>query len=1099
MSVNQLKLKNDLVAAFTKELTSTNQPLSIDRSSASIAKAICDQITEGENGYELPIATSSILGGVKIGSGITISSDGTISVSSLTGYLTKSYADTLYKPLSWLPDLSQYYTKSQNDLYYLGINAQANDSSRLGGNLPSYYQVAGNYVTGTPWTSMGYLTSITSLQITTALGFTPYNATNPAGYITSSALSGYALSSSIPNVYAWALASVKPTYTYSEVGALSAGTSFMTVNNVSVVGNGNIPINPFPGFGTTHAVAAYGDHNHTGVYQPVGSYLTSYTETDPVFTAWNKSTGISITKSQVSDFPTQLSQFANNLGNYGGFVTGTPWTTMGYLTAITSSQVTTALGSQTANMVYASPNGSAGTPTFRYLQAGDIPSGVNAYIWNQTSQQSATINVSGSVTGIGGLFKGDNYMSSPNGGLFTTTNGNFTGALTITLPASIGNTMTSMWIDVYNYVADTSFSVQVGGYTYDASDWGNNPFAIVYGADYTVRLGHNGTNFVIYIGETSTTWSYPQVSVRDIILGYNPSTTNWKNSIGISFSTTLLNVTATCTTKAWTTKNFSPSNYSTVSNVSVPSTNIAIGNSSSNGLTYTTGFYYNNGVNIPSNNGYYINAKRFVYYNGTTYIGDIDNASGGSTIIRSNGGDAVTFNGVNATFGGSITASSSISTTGTITASGILSSYSYLSLTSAPYTNVAILTSNWTGAGVWGFGNDSTAGGHVLRFDQVSGQAFQGASDITLKLGTKTVIDSSSIGSQNVNSANILNGPAHTNGTDGWFRSANQAGWFNETYSVGIYATESGNVRTYNNANMISGGYFKTTSACAMVGDYVEAGTTDKIIWTIGSNWTTLGSHYGLGYTYEPISGFGHSLFLANSGTKNIWLSCTTGSAKFNGYVTTNRVYSPRYDLGTAITNLDTFYTSNDGSIQFAQYGVGTTGIPTFNGMAFDGFVMNFNWYSTNSNSYGSQIAFGNDNASGQEEVAFRGRDINGNQGTWKQIFHSGNITSLKTAFGTPWTSMGYVTSAIQDTAHSFITNGYQKLSNGMILQWGQATANNTVYFPVSFTSRVFFIGGCNISNNNTEAFSITSLTLSSFYFNEYGKTNTGNWFAIGY
>ena len=98
----------------------------------------------------------------------------------------------------------------------------------------------------------------------------------------------------------------------------------------------------FPGFGTTHALAAYGDHNHSGVYQPTGSYLTS--ESDPVFTAWNKSTGISITKSQVSDFPTLLSQFTNNLGNYGGFVTGTPWTAMGYLTSITSGNVTTALG-----------------------------------------------------------------------------------------------------------------------------------------------------------------------------------------------------------------------------------------------------------------------------------------------------------------------------------------------------------------------------------------------------------------------------------------------------------------------------------------------------------------------------------------------------------------------------------------------------------------------------------------------------------------------------------------------------------------------------------------------------------------------------------
>ncbi|MEI6143613.1 MAG: DUF1566 domain-containing protein [Mariniphaga sp.] len=41
------------------------------------------------------------------------------------------------------------------------------------------------------------------------------------------------------------------------------------------------------------------------------NYLTSYTETDPVFGVWNKSTGISITKSQISDFPTNATTTTN--------------------------------------------------------------------------------------------------------------------------------------------------------------------------------------------------------------------------------------------------------------------------------------------------------------------------------------------------------------------------------------------------------------------------------------------------------------------------------------------------------------------------------------------------------------------------------------------------------------------------------------------------------------------------------------------------------------------------------------------------------------------------------------------------------------------
>lgn len=46
-----------------------------------------------------------------------------------------------------------------------------------------------------------YLTGITSSQVTTALGFTPYNSSNPSGYITSSALTGYLTSSTAASTY----------------------------------------------------------------------------------------------------------------------------------------------------------------------------------------------------------------------------------------------------------------------------------------------------------------------------------------------------------------------------------------------------------------------------------------------------------------------------------------------------------------------------------------------------------------------------------------------------------------------------------------------------------------------------------------------------------------------------------------------------------------------------------------------------------------------------------------------------------------------------------------------------------------------------------
>lgn len=44
------------------------------------------------------------------------------------------------------------------------------------------------YATENYVTSQGYITGITSGDVTTALGYTPYNSTNPDGYITSSAI-----------------------------------------------------------------------------------------------------------------------------------------------------------------------------------------------------------------------------------------------------------------------------------------------------------------------------------------------------------------------------------------------------------------------------------------------------------------------------------------------------------------------------------------------------------------------------------------------------------------------------------------------------------------------------------------------------------------------------------------------------------------------------------------------------------------------------------------------------------------------------------------------------------------------------------------------
>jgi hypothetical protein len=109
-------------------------------------------------------------------------------------------------------------------------------------------------------------------------------------------------------------------------------------------------------------------------------YISS--ESDPIFSSWNKSSGISITKSQVSNFPTTLSSFTNDLGNYGSFVTGTPWTLMGYLTTETdpiwtsvSSNYYTKSDIQSTGLVASSIKITTGAASGYFLKSDDQGNG----------------------------------------------------------------------------------------------------------------------------------------------------------------------------------------------------------------------------------------------------------------------------------------------------------------------------------------------------------------------------------------------------------------------------------------------------------------------------------------------------------------------------------------------------------------------------------------------------------------------------------------------------------------------------------------------------------------------------------------------------
>jgi hypothetical protein len=140
---------------------------------------------------------------------------------------------------------------------------------------------------------------------------------------------------------------------------------------------------------------------------------------------------------------------------------------------------------------------------------------------------------------------------SPGGASSASGSSSVTGAIKVTLPTSWTNTMMRMTIKVYLYSTNQAFEIQCGGYNYAPGTSWINTFAQTIcppgsSLNFNVRFGHDGTNCCIYIGETSSTWAYPQVTVTDFQAGYsNYGADTWNDGWSISFATTFGTISTT--------------------------------------------------------------------------------------------------------------------------------------------------------------------------------------------------------------------------------------------------------------------------------------------------------------------------------------------------------------------------------------------------------------------------------------------------------------------------------------------------------------------------------------------------------------------------
>jgi hypothetical protein len=204
---------------------------------------------------------------------------GYIDMSALSPYLKSLVAASTYYPLTnpsnYISDITGSMVTTA--LGYVPYDSANPDAYITADALTPYLTITDAEVKYYPVTNpSSYISGITSADVTTALGYIPYSNSNPTGYITSSALGPYLTAATASSTYQTILVSgtsIKTVNSTSLLGSgdvavqptLVSGTNIRTVNGVSVLGSGNISItaSPFTQAGSPYGSAVTGTTTNT--------------------------------------------------------------------------------------------------------------------------------------------------------------------------------------------------------------------------------------------------------------------------------------------------------------------------------------------------------------------------------------------------------------------------------------------------------------------------------------------------------------------------------------------------------------------------------------------------------------------------------------------------------------------------------------------------------------------------------------------------------------------------------------------------------------------------------------------------------------------
>ena len=258
-------------------------------------------------------------------------------------------------------------------------------------------------------------------------------------------------------------------------------------------------------FTNNRAISALTGANNS-IFNNDSGFLT--TETDPIFTAWNRSDGISITESQISDL--QNYYLASNPSNF--------------ISGIDSSDVTTALGFTPENSANkAQNNGYASLDAGGKVPVTQLPASVMHYLgaWNADTNTPA-------ISDGGDFISGDIYLVSVAG-----TQDLGSGSITF----AEGDWVVyngSIWEKSINSNAVVSVNSQTGVVSLDADDIDDTTTAhkFVTAGDLINLSNLSGTNTGDQVGDGVTitgtgTAIDPFVALDTYIESWTKLATQW--------------------------------------------------------------------------------------------------------------------------------------------------------------------------------------------------------------------------------------------------------------------------------------------------------------------------------------------------------------------------------------------------------------------------------------------------------------------------------------------------------------------------------------------------------------------------------------------